>query len=273
MPVHTRDPLDARASHWHWLSAYMRWLRERDGLSLAQVGRILGVTRGTVCNFESGYRRLDEHYAKLLDERYETGELLQTMVFYARMTHDPDWARTVAAYELEAWVLKIYHGQIIPPPFSTEATIRAQVAAARTTLDVEEIVASRLGRKRALLDRDDAPSVYLLLDEAVLEQLTGGPQVLKAQLTHLLELDERPRVSIRVIPRTVGAHVGQDGPIRYVGLEARGVAYMGAQRGGRLVETSEEVRDVQLDWDMISHQALSQGDSRNMIVQKMESLS
>jgi DNA-binding XRE family transcriptional regulator len=95
MPVHTRDPLDPRASHWNWLSYYIRWLREKNGLSLAQCGNILGVTRGTVCNFESGYRRLDEHYAKLLDERYDTGDLVRTMVFYACMTHDPNWAATV----------------------------------------------------------------------------------------------------------------------------------------------------------------------------------
>jgi hypothetical protein len=68
MPVHTRDPLDPRASHWNWLSYYIRWLREKNGLSLAQCGKVLGVTRGTVCNFESGYRRLDEHYAVVVIE-------------------------------------------------------------------------------------------------------------------------------------------------------------------------------------------------------------
>jgi transcriptional regulator with XRE-family HTH domain len=272
MPVHTRDPLDPRASHWNWLSYYIRWLREKNGLPLAQCGKVLGVTRGTVCNFESGYRRLDEHYAKLLDERYDTGDLVRTMVFYACMTHDPNWAATVAAYEAEAWILKIYQGQVVPGPFQIEDTIRAQLSAARNVPDLEAAVRRRLDRQQVILDRKDRPYIYLLLDEQVLEQLTGGPTVLKAQLAHLAERSDEPKTSIRIVPRTVGAHVGQDGPIRYVGLSGRSVSYMGAQRGGRLIDSADEVREVELDWDLISHQALSDGDSRTMIVQKMENL-
>jgi transcriptional regulator with XRE-family HTH domain len=81
MPVLVRDPLDPRISPWHLLAQQMRWWREKQGLSLTQVGDFLGVTRSTVCNFESGRRRIDETYAQDLDQRYGTGELLQSLLF------------------------------------------------------------------------------------------------------------------------------------------------------------------------------------------------
>ncbi|GAA0937151.1 helix-turn-helix transcriptional regulator [Actinocorallia libanotica] len=272
MPVHVRDQLDPRLSHWHFLAYAIRLLREQHGLSLTQVGRILDVTRGTVSNFEAGRRKLGDDYARVLDGHYGTGELIQTIAFYARMSHDPDWHRTFTGYELEALSLKIYHGQLVPVPFQTEETVRAQLSAARTVKDLERSVEARLARQEAILHREDPPYIWALLDEAVLEQLTGGPKTLRAQLEYLHELSFRPNIGIRVIPRSAGAHLGTDGPIRLAILSDREAAFLGAQRGGRLVESPGEVREVNLDWDFISQTGHSDHESRALMIQKMEAL-
>ncbi|GAA3223772.1 helix-turn-helix transcriptional regulator [Actinocorallia longicatena] len=272
MPVHTRDQLDPRLSHWHFVAYVMRHLRESHGLSLAQCGRVLGLERGTVSNFESGRRKLGDRYATLLDEHYGTGELLQTLVFYARMAHDPDWARTVSGYELEASWLKIFHGQTIPIPFQTEATIRAQLSAARSVRDVEATAQSRLARQDAILNRRDPPYLWLIIEEGTLEYATGGRSAQRAQLAHLLELSLRTHIGVRAIPKSTGSHIGTDGPIRLAEVAGRQIAYMGAQRGGRLIESPYEVAEVALDWEFMSQRALSDDDTRAMILRKMEAL-
>ncbi|WP_106400137.1 helix-turn-helix domain-containing protein [Actinocorallia populi] len=272
MPVYVRDQLDPRLSHWHFLAYAMRMLREQHGLSLSQVGKLLDVTRGTVSNFEAGRRKLCDEYARVLDERYGTGELVQTIAFYARMSHDPDWHRTFTGYELEALSLKIYHGQLIPVPLQTEETVRAQLSAARTVKDLERSVEARLVRQESILHREDPPYVWVLLDESALEQLTGGPKVLRAQLEYLHELSFRPNIGIRVIPRSAGAHIGTDGPIRLAILPDREAAFLGAQRGGRLVESPAEVREVSLDWDFMSQTGHSAEESRALMIRKMEAL-
>lgn len=250
----------------------MRMLRERHGLSLTQVGKLLDVTRGTVSNFEAGRRRLNDDYARILDERYGTGELLQTLVFYARMAHDPDWGRTMTEYESSAVMMKIYHGQTVPIPFQTEDTIRAQLSASRTVIDVEAAVKARLLRQEAVLNREQPPYIWALLEESVLEQQTGGPRVLHVQLAYLLELGRRPHIGIRVIPKTAGSHIGVDGPMRFLGLPERDIAYVGAWRGGRLIESPSEVREVAIDWEYISQRALSDDDTRASLGKKMEAL-
>ena len=272
MPVHVRDQLDPRLSHWHFLAYAIRLLREQHGLSLTQVGRILDVTRGTVSNFEAGRRKLGDDYARVLDGHYGTGELIQTIAFYARMSHDPDWHRTFTGYELEALSLKIYHGQLIPGPFQTEETIRAQLSAARTVKDLERAVEARLLRQEAILNREEPPYIWALLDEAALERLTGGPKVLRAQLEHLYELSLLPNIGVRIVPRTAGAYLGTDGPMRLAVLEGREVAYLGAQRGGRLVESPGEVREVSIDWDFMSQKGYSDEESRTLIIRKTEAL-
>lgn len=272
MPVHVRDPLDPRLSHGHLLAYALRTLRELNGLSLTQVGMILDLTRGTVSNIEATRRALAKEYASVLDERYNTGELIQALCFFAAHAHNPDWAATITEYELEARVLKIYHGQAIPIPFQTEDTVRAQLSAARTVIDLEGAVKARLARQEATLHRVDPPYIWALLEEAALEQQTGGPAVLRSQLAHLRALSHRPNVGIRVIPKTAGSHLGTDGPFRFLTLENRDVAYAGAWRGGRMIEDSAEVREVALDWDFISQKALSDEDTRSLIDRKMEAL-
>jgi transcriptional regulator with XRE-family HTH domain len=250
----------------------MRWWREKQGLSLTQVGDFLGVTRSTVCNFESGRRRIDETYAQDLDQRYGTGELMQSLLFYARLAHDPDWHVTFTGYELEASVIRIYHGQLVPGPLQTERTIRALVSAGRNVKDIEGMVKARLARQEAILGRENPIYIWVLLDENVLDRLTGGPEVLREQFAHLHELSLSANIGIRIIASTAGAHLGGDGSMRLVSLDGRDVVYMGAQRGGRLIESPVEVREVALDWELISQKALSDDGSRALILRKMEAL-
>ncbi|WP_420865750.1 helix-turn-helix domain-containing protein [Actinomadura welshii] len=67
MPI-VREPLDPKVSMWYFLAFYLRFWREKTGLSLTQCGEIMGVTRGTVSNFEAGRRRLqDDHVERWTD--------------------------------------------------------------------------------------------------------------------------------------------------------------------------------------------------------------
>lgn len=272
MPTIVRDPLDPRISHWHWLAWQLRRLRERNDLSLTQVGQLVGAARSTVSNVESGRRRFDLDQLQELDRRYSTDGLLEHINWFAQMSHDPDWYRQGTEYEFNAGIIKIYQGQSIPGPLQTEDTIRALLSANTTGADFEDSVKSRIARQRAILERANPPYVWLLLDEAALEYEVGGREVLRAQLAHLVEAGRSPQISIRVIPKKVGAHLGQDGPMRIWQLDERSVAYVGAQRGGRLIESPAEVRELRLDYDLIGQKALSDEDTRTLITGKMEDL-
>ncbi|WP_396455055.1 helix-turn-helix domain-containing protein [Actinomadura sp.] len=111
-----RDPLDPKISQWHLLSYYLRFFREKEGLSLTQWGKIIGAARSTVSNMEAGRHRIHEDHAKLIDRHFGTGRLFELLLWFARTAHNPDWFRQYTQYEKQADQIRLYHGQVIPLP-------------------------------------------------------------------------------------------------------------------------------------------------------------
>jgi hypothetical protein len=268
--VNTREPLDPKISLWHFLAYYLRFQREKIGLSLTQWGQVIGAARSTVSNIEAGRLKIHDDQAKVLDKKYDTGDLFQLLLFYARAAHDPDWFRSYTQYEAEATIVRIYEGNVVPSPLQIEAYTRALLKESNAK-DMEATVRTRLARQEAILGRTDPPFVWVLLGEGALECEIGEPAVMKAQLQHLLELSELPHVSIRIIRKSAGAHLGLDGPFRVISLESREIAYADAQRGGRLIEATGEVRELRVDYERIGMKALAEDASRALIKRLMES--
>src|SRR5947199_87296 len=73
-----------------------------------------------------------------------------------------------------------------------------------TSDEVENLVAARLARQE-ILDSEDAPLIYAVLDEAALHRQVGGAEVMRDQLEHLVALSRRPAITVQVIPFTLGA--------------------------------------------------------------------
>lgn len=65
-------------------------------------------------------------------------------------------------------------------------------------------------RRQEVLELASPPNYRLLLDEAALRRLVGGPAVMAAQITKLLELSHAGKVRLQLIPYTVGAYAVAD---------------------------------------------------------------
>jgi DNA-binding XRE family transcriptional regulator len=268
MPI-VRAPLDPKLSLWHFLAYELRYERERHGLSLAQMGKIINAARSTVSNIEAGRRKIGDDQAKAIDTTWGTGRLFELLLWYAQTSHGPDWGRTYVRYEATAGTIKIYHGQAIPGVLQTDAYTRALLQVGSAT-DIEAELAERVARKRALLDRPEPPFIWVLMDESVLARPVGGPEVMRDQLRHLRELADRPNMIIRIVPTSAGAHLGFDGPIRIISLDTRDVAYSGAQNGGRLIEDPVEVKQLAVKFDRIAAKAASEDGSCVLIEEYLE---
>ncbi|GAA4232760.1 helix-turn-helix transcriptional regulator [Actinomadura meridiana] len=264
-----REPLDPRISMWHFLAFFMRFMREKAGLSLTQCGEIMGAARSTVSNLEAGRRRPQDDQMRLLDKHFGTGLLFQLILWFARMAHDPDWARQCMEYEKTSTAIKTYHGKAIPRPFQTEGYIRALVEAGPYK-DVEAEVAERMAGQSLILERSDQPTLWMLVDENVLGCPVGGPEIMKAQLQHLLIMSSQQNVVMRIVPNSEGAHYGFDGPFQVICQADRDVAYAGAQNGGRLIEGPSEVRDFSTMFERIGAKALPEDASRALIERYLE---
>jgi transcriptional regulator with XRE-family HTH domain len=83
----------------------------------------------------------------------------------------------------------------------TRAVLRAYQQRRGLRDDVEAAVAVRMTRQRVL--RRDGRTAAFLLEESVLRNGFGGPQVMSAQLLHLAEVTTWPAVSLGIIPASL----------------------------------------------------------------------
>ena len=76
-----------------------------------------------------------------------------------------------------------------------------------------------------------------------LRRPVGGPEVMRAQVRHLIEAAERDTIKIQVLPFSRGAHAGLDGPFTVLELpDAPTVVYTETQAGNIYIEKDKDVR-------------------------------
>ncbi len=165
----------------------------------------------------------------------------------------------------------MFQPSIVPGLFQTENYARTVLTTGRVVKDIELTIRRRMERQK-VLTRTDPPLLWVLLDEGVLDRPVGGPEVMREQLARLLEVSELPHVSVRVIPRKVGFHVGLEGAFLLASVKEGDVAYMEAWGGGRLSQDRAEVTRYGTLYDHIGAHAEPEVSSRVLIATCMENM-
>jgi DNA-binding XRE family transcriptional regulator len=262
--------IDPDSSLWAWLAHDLRFYREKYGLSQTAMGRIIGRSATNLSNCEAGRRRITAKEAKALDTRFKTGGHFQRLLRFAQRGHAPDWFKQFVDLEKKARVLKTFQALAVPGLLQTPDYALAVIRAGGAP-DAEARVDERM-KRQAILDGASAPLLWALTTESVLEWPIGGPEVMRRQLAHLLEVSEQPHIGIRVIPKATGAYVGLDGSFSIISGEIGDVAYTDSPGGGRLVPSITEVQAYADRYDRIGEVALPAEPSRAMIKKIMEAL-
>lgn len=263
-----RDSLDPAGSLWDLIAIQLRRHREERKLSGTALGRILDLDRSSVSRLESGGMKLQIKHARILDREWQTDGLFVYLAGYAIAGHDAEWFKAHAEMELRAYELRIWELSWIPGLFQTEDYMRAMFEEAGLE-DIDSHLAWRMKRQE-VLNRKPLPVMRIILDQGVIEQPVGGPEIMRAQLTSILERAQHPNITFRVVPRAVGAHMGRDGAFKIMTVGTSEVAYTEACGGGRLATDPTEVRSFRLRFDRISDRALPVDASIELIKRVME---
>jgi hypothetical protein len=166
-----------------------------------------------------------------------------------------------------------YNAELVTGLLQTEDYARAVMAAAmRADADDQEIdrqIAVRLERQKRLT-APDAPTLWAVMNEAVLHRQVGSPDVMRDQLAHIGQLAARPNVTVQVLPFTAGAHPAMLGSftlMQFPDPADRDVVYLEAETGALYLEKPEDVRRYSLMIDYLRAQALGPAESRALIAQ------
>ncbi len=169
-------------------------------------------------------------------------------------------------------MLRYWQPLIIPAILQTPEYRRALVIAAGQTAErADELVAATVERQ-SLLDRAEPPDVLVVLDEMVLHRLVGSPEIMQAQVLHVAELAQRPRVSVQIVPASIGANAGLSGPINLAsGDGTPDVLHMDGVEG-ITTETRSLVRQAAVIYERLRGEASPRAESRDLILRLADEL-
>jgi transcriptional regulator with XRE-family HTH domain len=249
-----------------FLLAELRRARVAAGLSQEDFGKLVNFSSSQVSAVENGQRPLTRRYLKRADEVLETGGLLERLLDLYLESSSPPWLGPWITTEVEAKELRTFESLVMPGLLQTADYARAVLRAGLySEEELEKQVAGRLDRQ-SILDREDPPLLVAVVDEGMLRRPVGGAEVMGMQLEHLVEMAERPRVFVHVVPTSAGAYPGLAGPFVIATMsDASTVVYLDTFLAGQVVDRPENVSTVLRGWEALRSVALPQAQSTELI--------
>ncbi|WP_433318890.1 helix-turn-helix domain-containing protein [Micromonospora sp. CA-269861] len=125
----------------------------------------------------------------------------------------PSWFQSYLGLEAAAALIRSYEVQFVPGLLQTREYARAVVLLGHGAAGPGEIdrrVALRMQRQQ-LLQRENPPQLWAVVDEAALRRPIGGAEVMRGQLTALIEATKSPHIRLQVIPFAAGGHAAAGG--------------------------------------------------------------
>ncbi|GGS06503.1 transcriptional regulator [Streptomyces humidus] len=207
--------------------------RQNAGASLEDAARALRVKPLTIRRLEKAEVGLKPLYVEILLDTYGADrQEIEEFVALAERANEPGWwhpYRDVlpswfsgyVSLETGACTLRTYEPHYVTGLLQTPRYARAVLGGGFPSdrdEDLQRRVDLRL-RRQSLLERAGAPTLWTVLEEAVLHRMVGGPEVMREQIDRLLEVSELEHVSVDIVPFTAGAHVGACAPFTYFRFE------------------------------------------------------
>jgi hypothetical protein len=119
--------------------------------------------------------------------------------------------------------------------------------------DVERRVELRL-RRQEVLTAPGAPTLWAVIDEAALRRSLNGPELLRAQLDHLLAMNELPNVSVQIAPLSFGGHAAAGGPfsiLRFAEPDLPDIVYLEQLTSALYLDKRSDVEHYALVMDRL----------------------
>ncbi|GAA4912402.1 helix-turn-helix domain-containing protein [Streptomyces coeruleoprunus] len=274
----SRPPATARRLR---LAAELRRLRERAGLTSTEAARRLGTSSGQLSNVETARFGVSAERVRAMartdsctDETYvdalaamaverskgwweQYREILPpALLDLAEMEHHATALRTAYTSHMPGLLQTIDHAREI---------FRQMIPVAHPP-EVEHRASHRI-KRQAVLYRDTPVPYRTVIHEAALRMKVGGAGVARAQLRHLVEMSERPHITVLVIPFDAGAFPGSGQSVNYAcgPVPQLDTVHLDQSHGPVLLDAEAQLEKYRLLLSRMEAVALDQAKSRDLI--------
>ena len=241
------------------LGSQLRRLREAKGVTRQDAGYVIRASESKISRLELGRVSFKERDVDDLLSLYgvsaksERDALLQlareanTPGWWHRYNDVlPGWFQTYVGLEESAALIRTYELQFVPGLLQSEGYARAVIRlgnAGAAEQEIDQRVELRLQRQERLTG-PDAPRLWAVLDEGALRRPIGGPEVMRGQFEHLIEMSKLPNVTIQIMPFRFGGHAAEGGAfsiLRFPEQDLPDVVYVENLTGAMYLDKRDDV--------------------------------
>jgi transcriptional regulator with XRE-family HTH domain len=272
--VAQRDPYDSPAIRA--FAAELTAWRTDAGLSKLELAEKLGYTPQLIGQFEACKNIPSMKFAEDTDTFFKTNGVFVRLWNLINETRHlallPSGFPDFIVREAEASRMCIFEFGVINGIFQTHDYAYEVLRPGRTEEEIEQLVAGRLDRQK-ILDSAKPPRIVAIYDEMAIRRMIGGPEVMREQIAHLIELAQRPNITIQIVPAGTGSYAGLPGAFAILGFDdAPDMVYTEGHVGDHLTTEGPTVREFTLVYDLIRGAAISADESLELLRTILESL-
>lgn len=262
------------------VGAQLRKRREAAGVSRDEAAYLIRSSGAKVSRMELGRHRFKERDLVDLLALYGADETERDeFLDLARQANAPgwwqrygdllpSWFETYVAMEQAASVIRTYEVQLVPGLLQTNEYARTVVRLAHSDPEEVERRVDLRRRRQEILTSSNAPQVWVVIDEAALHRPPGDGELCRAQLEHLLELNELPNVSLQIATFARGVHPATGGPftiLRFAVQDLPDVVYLEHLNGALYLDKAADVEDYVDVWHRLCTQIDPPEQSRSTL--------
>jgi transcriptional regulator with XRE-family HTH domain len=278
------------------LGRYLRDLRNAAGITTKVAARELERSEPTIWRIETGQTGVRSLDVKAMCELYgATADMTAALMSLAKETKAkgwwqaygdavPEWFDIYIGLEAAAAKMSKYDPELVPGLFQTKDYARTIIRAHNPDegeTEIEQRLQLRMARQAIVRRPIDPPLLQVAIGEQVLRRPVGGPEVMAAQLSKLVESSGLPNVSVRVVPFGVGYHPGLicgsftilRFPLNGGNVESEPpTIYSEMFTGALYLDKPYEVERYSLAFEEIWEAALDEDSSRDQLQQAAEEM-
>lgn len=266
----------------------LRRLREAAGVTTAQAAEMLSCSPAKISRIENGIVSVRVVDLRLLLDRYgdQDPEHRAYLERLARESNKHGWWQdygdTIPPYyadfiglETDASYIKTWEATIVPGLLQTPEYARAVMLANPAMISpdkLENSISIRLERQ-ARLEQGTDVRLDAVIWEAALITTVGSDEIQHGQLGRLLELMDRPNISVQVLPLEAGDKANMSGSFVMFSFgreQSVSTVFVETLTSSQYLERDQELRGYTLVFDALRSAALSPAASAMRIRQQLE---
>lgn len=269
------EPGDEMAPMIEVVGGVIKFYREAAGMRAAEFAEAMGYGEDMVRKIERGTRIPRLEFLYQADEVLHAGGAIAALRTHTEKARYPRKVRELAQLEGRAVELLWYRTHNLHGLLQTPEYAKALFETRQPALSPDVVARETDGRmaRKAIFEREPAPTLGFVQEQVTLERPIGGKMALRRQLEHLLEVAQLRNVTFQVMPTDREDHAGMDGLIDVLKfMDGTAVGRSEGAFNGRPVSSPRDLRVLELRYGMIRAQALTPRESLAFIEQVLGEL-